>query len=213
MSPVDAEAGALHAALRRIAPPAVIVGVRRIHARDLDGMLPDEAAAVAAAVPKRRREFASGRALLRELIGDDGAIRALASRAPSLPAGVRGSLAHDDTWAVAVITREPLIAALGVDVEPVGLLAEDVAALILRPEESGLDAHLAFTLKEAAYKAWSGLGGRMLDHHDVVVTLDGHRFEARIVTDDVLVGGTWTTACGRWLAIVAVSATLDRVSR
>lgn len=213
MSPVDAEAVELHAALRRIAAPDITVGVRRIHPRDLGGLLPDEVATVAAAVPKRRREFASGRALLRELIGDNVTIPAMASRAPSLPAAVCGSLAHDDTWAVAVITREPAIAALGVDVEPVGALAEDVAALILRPEESGLDAHLAFTLKEAAYKAWSGLGGRILDHHDVAVTVDGGSFEARVVTDGVVVSGTWTAACGRWLALVVAPATFHRVSR
>ena len=51
-----------------------------------------------------------------------------------------------------------------------------MAALILRPEEQSLDAHLVFSLKEAAYKAWSAMGGRFLDHQEVVVSVRGSRF-------------------------------------
>ena len=57
----------------------------------------------------------------------------------------------------------PGIAALGIDVEPTGPLSAEMAAVILRPDEAGLDAHLAFTLKEAVYKAWSAVGGELID--------------------------------------------------
>ena len=54
---------------------------------------------------------------------------------------------------------DPAIVALGIDIEPATPLSAGVARLILRPEERHLDPHLAFVLKEAAYKAWSELGG------------------------------------------------------
>ena len=37
-------------------------------------------------------------------------------------------------------------------------MSADEAALVLRPDEAGLDPRLAFVLKEATYKAWCGLG-------------------------------------------------------
>ena len=110
---------------------------------------------------KRRHEFATGRALLRQLIGSDVAIPVGPDRAPVLPAGVRASLAHDHGLAVAAVTTDPRVRALGIDIEPVDPLPPDIATVVLRPDEVGLDAHHAFTMKEAAYKAWSRLGGAL----------------------------------------------------
>ena len=84
------------------------------------------------------------------------------------------------------MSEDPLtVRAIGIDVESTVLLSDDMAALILRPEERSLDAHLVFSLKEAAYKAWSAMGGRFLDHHDVLVAVHGTRFDALVVADDV----------------------------
>ncbi len=190
------------AALRAIAPDGVVVGARSIDVVDLDALHAAEASVVASAVPKRRREFATGRALLRLLLGADVTILPGPTRAPVLPPGVCGTLAHDDRLAVAAVTRRPSIAALGVDIEPATPLADDIAEVVLRPEERLLDAHLAFTLKEAAYKAWSGLGGRILDHHEVSLTVRDGRFDARVVDDGLTLTGAWTVAGGRYVALV-----------
>ncbi|MGB7880501.1 MAG: hypothetical protein WBL31_17180, partial [Ilumatobacteraceae bacterium] len=69
-----------------------------------------------------------------------------------------------------------------------------------------LDAHLVFVLKEAAYKAWSSLGGRMLEHRDVSVRFD-HRsgdFAATILSDGVEFTGRYVMVENRHLALVTV---------
>jgi len=191
-------------ALAALAPAGVRTGVRRIDPADVDLLAPIERAAVARAVAKRRREFATGRVLLRELLGSSDGIAVADGRAPVWPPGWSGSLAHDHEQAVAAVSDAPSVRALGIDVEPVTPLEADLARLILRPDEAGLDAHLAFSLKEAAYKAWSATGGRMLDHLDVRLTLDGDRFTALVVEDGVRLDGRSAVAAGRTLALVVV---------
>ena len=187
-----------------IAPEDVEVGWRRITPADLRSLWPIEAEHIARAVPIRQHEFATGRALLRELIGETVAIPVAADRRPVLPNGVQASLAHDRQLAVAAMTRAPGIRALGIDVEPATLLEPEIARMVLRPDERGLDAHHAFTMKEAAYKAWSTLGGRFLDHHDVRLSPDGDRFGAEVVDDGARFEGRTVLAGGRWLALVVV---------
>lgn len=159
----------LAAALGSLAPRGVRVGARAIDPADEATLHPMEAAIVASAVAKRRREFATGRALLRSLLATDSPVTVLTSRAPSLPAGVVASLAHDDVVAVAAVSDDPSVGALGVDVERVGAVDPSLTDTICRPEEFGLDPTWVFVAKEALYKAWSTLGGPILRHHDVLL--------------------------------------------
>jgi enterobactin synthetase component D len=184
----------------------VRTGSRCIDAADIALIAPAERAAIERAVAKRRREFASGRVLLRELIGRPDAIAVDDRRAPAFPAGFCGSLAHDDCYAVAAVTDDPTIRAIGIDVEPTAALGPGLAALILRRDEGALDAHLAFSLKEAAYKAWSAMGGRLLDHLDVRVTVHDDRFDAVVVDDGVRFDGRFAIVHDRTLALVVVPA-------
>jgi 4'-phosphopantetheinyl transferase EntD len=195
---------AIDPTLRSIAPPDVDVGSRVIDDADLRLLLPAERAAIARAVPVRQREFATGRVLLRSLIGTTSAILVGHDRAPVLPVGVAGSLAHDRRCAIAAVTRRPGIV-LGIDIEPVDALPPSTAAMVLRPDED-VDAHLAFTLKEAAYKAWSRAGGGMLGHHDVRVALDGRAFVASVVGTDVTISGAYGRAGDRWVALAIAGA-------
>lgn len=188
-------------ALRRLAGPDVEVGARQISAADVAGLSASEYLSVARSVPLRQREFASGRALLREVIGFGGSIPVRENRSPQLPAGIVGSLAHDRQFAVAAISRHPDVLSLGIDIEPMDPLNADMARVILRSDEH-LDAHLAFTLKEATYKAWSGLGGRMLDHGDVRLSLNGDRFDAEVRPDDVIFHGYFAMVRNRCVALV-----------
>lgn len=192
------------AALVSIAPSDVVTGVRAISAHDMGGLDATELAVVAKAVERRRHEFATGRALLRQLMESRQPIAVGRSRAPELPSGWVGSLAHDRAIAVAAVSQSPSVAALGIDVEPDEPLPADIARVVLRPEERRLDAHLAFTLKEAAYKAWSSTGGEILDHHDVRLELDGRRFRAVVIAAQRPIDGVFTTVSGRHLALAVV---------
>jgi hypothetical protein len=154
-------------------PGAVSIGARPIDAGDIDHLHPAEREAIARAVPKRQQEFATGRALLRRLLDRDVAIPVAPDRSPHWPPGVVGSLAHDSEIAVAAVSSDPRIRAIGIDVEPTTALTPEIARIVLRDDEAGLDAHLTFALKEAAYKAWSALGGHILDHHDVRIRRSG----------------------------------------
>ena len=160
---------------------------------------------MASAVDKRRDEFATGRALLRDLLGRDVAIPVGPDRRPVMPDGVQASLAHDDHVAVAAVAVDGGFGALGIDIERRTELEPGVIAQILRPDDTVGDAMLAFVLKEAAYKAWSNLGGRMLEHHDVRVSVAGHAFTACVVADGVEISGQFTTADDSWLALVVVA--------
>lgn len=203
----------LDAALHAIAPAGVRVGWRVISDHDVVSLHGVEAASIARAVPKRRREFATGRALLRELIGTSEPIPVGVDRAPVLPHGVVASLAHDDVYAVAA-AADVADVALGVDVEPSGPLDEQMSAMILRPDEQGVDAHLAFTLKEAAYKAWSSCGRGMLEHHDVRISVDAWEFTADVVEHGALIRGRYGHGDGRWVALaVAHRSVLSSVTQ
>lgn len=198
--PAAAPGPAVAALLDRLAPPGVRTGVLAVDDRHTTMLLAGEREAVAGAVAARRRQFATGRVLLRSLLDDPPAIPVAASRAPVLPPGVVGSLAHDDRIAVATLAPAGTAAALGIDVEPAAPLDPDEAATVLRPDEDDLDAHVAFVVKEAAYKAWSALGGPLIDFHDVRVTLDADAFGASM-PDGTVLDGRWGRAGGRTVAL------------
>jgi 4'-phosphopantetheinyl transferase EntD len=203
----------LDAALATLAPAEVVTGSRVIAEHDVDALFAVERDAVARAVPSRRAEFASGRALLRALLGDHVAIPVGADRAPIAPDGTCVSLAHDRLVAVAAISRDPSVRSIGIDIEPATPLSADMAAVILRPEEGELDAHLAFTLKEATYKAWSRLGGRMLEFHDVRLRIEDGTFAAEVVPDGVGFSGRFARVDQWWTALVVVTERNRPVAR
>lgn len=193
----------LRDALEAMAPPEVRVGVLAITDAFDHELFDGERRHVTAARPRRQHEFATGRVLLRQLIGEPVEIPVLSTRAPRLPLGVVASLAHDARVAVAAVGPRSRYAALGIDVEPVGPMTPGEAAIVRAPGEADLDPRLAFVLKEAAYKAWSGCGGPMLDFPDVLVQVAGGAFSAEVVRFGVTYRGAWCEAEGRYLALVA----------
>lgn len=200
----------LDAAMRQLCGRDVRVGARSIDPADEASMPDDERAAVASAVATRRAEFASGRVLLRQLLGSTESITVRHDRTPDLPAGFRGSLAHDRRFVVAAVTDSPAVRAVGVDLDGAGPLDADVASIVVRADES-IDPSLAFVVKEAVYKAWHALGGPMLEHHDVRVLAGDARFEAEILgtATGASVGtstmrGGYARVAGRWLACAVV---------
>lgn len=201
----------LESAIAALAPADVRTGVRLIDADDLGDLRDAEARHVTQAVAKRRNEFATGRRLLRHLLATDAAIPVAPDRKPVFPAGAVGSLAHDAEVAVAAVAHTDSYRALGIDVEPAGSVDRAVADAILRPDEAELDPLLAFTLKEAVYKAWSMSGGPMLEHHDVRLrverqsTADVIPFRGEVVTAGDVLTGSYCLADDRWLALVTIA--------
>jgi 4'-phosphopantetheinyl transferase EntD len=190
-------------ALRQLVPPGTLTGAALIDERDITELLPVELDVVRSATRARRAEFASGRVLLRRLLGTDVAIPVDGGRRPILPAGVAASLAHDRTFVVGVMTRS-VRTALGIDIERVGAVESEEVAVVMRDDDAPAAADLVFTIKEAAYKAFSNAGGRMLEHHDVRVAIDGGAFTAQVLAGGALIDGRFVQVLERWLAVAAL---------
>ncbi|MDK8873495.1 4-phosphopantetheinyl transferase [Paracoccus sp. SSJ] len=199
-------AKALDALARRLLPAGYGCAVLPLAAEPAP-LLPEEAGAIARAVPKRRREFALGRMALRAAIRQAGhdlpATRPIAARAdrqPDLPPGIRASLSHGGDYCIA-IAAPPGGASVGIDLEPCDRsvpegLAETIMPFRLRGPK---DALLAFCAKEAMFKAQYPLTGRMLDFRAVPAVIGPRRFRACM--GDRLIGGRWGQAAGYWLAL------------
>ena len=204
----------LHEVATDIGRGHVTSGARVIDDVDIASLRATERVGIGSAGLSRRREFASGRALMRCLIGRDVELPIGHDRRPVLPDGLVGSLAHDHQIAIAVLAPRDRFTALGIDLEPSRPIDDEMAEIILRPEESAIDPLLAFCLKEAAYKAWSNAGGGFLEHHDVSIALDGSRFVAVVLPSRLTLQGGWAHVAGRWIAHVAIpvatSSTPDR---
>lgn len=177
------------AALAALLPPDVCLHQAWIQPERLT-LLPAEAALVAQAVAKRRLEFAAGRHCARQALvalGGPGLgaapLRVGPSRAPLWPAGVVGSISHDDSWCAAAVAWQPGCVGLGLDIELLARFQPLHAAAICTPLE--LQRWLAgrslpdaqrqlarlFTIKEALFKAQHPITGAWLGFADVEVVL------------------------------------------
>lgn len=151
---------------------------------------PAEQAYIAQAIPTRQNEFAAGRAAARRALRDIGqlpqAIPAQDNRAPVWPAGVAGSITHSKTICAAVVS--PHATALGLDIEPLQVMDEDLISSICSKKEIShilsLDKCfgplLVFAAKEAAYKAQFPLTETLFgfDALDVVLNPETKSFTA-----------------------------------
>ena len=165
--------------VERIQSPPLIVGQRAIRDGDESALRSDEAVAFRSAVVKVRRQSGTARIIARsllELIGEaPSSVPRSGSGAPVWPAGIVGSLAHDDTMAAAVIARCGDVAAVGIDIEPDEPLPPALVAVVATSAERRLydQALLAsrrlFAAKEAVFKATFPIDGVFLDFHDVEV--------------------------------------------
>ena len=158
---------------------------------------PEEAALIARAGPKRKREFTMGRLCARRALAglgiEDHPLLVGPDRMPLWPDGIIGSLSHcGDFCAVAVARREEIIG-LGLDVEKAGPLDEKTTARICGGEERARAGSLArrtpenwskliFSAKESVYKCYYPLTGNKLWFQDVEITADPDRgtFVARL---------------------------------
>ncbi len=183
--------------LASLLPPDVVWHAGRI--QDIAGLAeplpPEEAAAIARAVPKRQREFAAGRHCARRALrglrdpqrpAGSEPIPAGPDRAPCWPAGVVGSITHNDEFCAAAVAHAATFAGLGIDIDAVERFDADLESAICTPGEirrwlTGHDnlqrqRRLAaiFSFKESFYKAQYATSRAWLGFEDVEVTrLDG----------------------------------------
>jgi 4'-phosphopantetheinyl transferase EntD len=175
--------------LDALAPPGLLIGHRLISPGDEDALLGEEAASIASTVVSARRASGAARIVARELLAQLGHPRAPlpkgASGAPVWPAGIAGSLAHDDEVAVAAVGRQRDVGSVGIDVEPAVLLPPDMLELIATPNERSkiaadpLRGKLFFAAKEAVYKAVYPLERVFLEFRDIEVDLAGRTAATR----------------------------------
>jgi 4'-phosphopantetheinyl transferase EntD len=187
-------------------------------------LYPEEAAIVARAVPKRRREFSAVRACARRAMEKLGVppqpIVSGERGAPRWPDGLIGSMTHCDGYCAAALARAADLASLGIDAEPQGPLPEGVDESVLLPSERERLGRLAaelpgvhwdrllFSAKESVYKAWYPLTGKWLDFMEADIELFPEPGEpshgtlrARLLVPGPTVGGRRLQVFeGRWSA-------------
>jgi enterobactin synthetase component D / holo-[acyl-carrier protein] synthase len=187
----------------------VVVRERRVDVADADLPLA-ERAAIANAVPSRRREFATTRRCARDALAELGfpvdALLRDEHGMPAWPTGVVGALTHCEGYRGAAVAERRRVLTLGVDAEIDAPLPEGVLEAVATPSEMKRLARLPdwgvcwprllFSAKESLYKAWYPLARRWLDFDDAQMTVDPDGgFHAH-----VLVNGPLRDVAGRWVA-------------
>jgi 4'-phosphopantetheinyl transferase EntD len=201
-------------AIDALVVPGLLIGHRVISQGDELALLHEEMASLSFSAIERRLASGAARRVARELMNSMGfaGLPILRSTfgAPIWPAGIVGSMAHDDRIAVAAVGLRRDLDAVGIDIEPATPLPPDMLELIATPRErraiadNPLGAKLLFVIKEAVHKAAYPLDQEFLDFHDIEVDLAG-----RLAT----------TRAGRTLALhwcvfshVLVVATVQKTS-
>lgn len=216
---------AVQAALCSLARPGAALAVGAVW--DATARLyPEEKAAIARAVDKRRFEFATGRDLARAALAALGvgpvALPPDAQRRPRWPPGYVGSLSHAEGLCAAMAAPAGRVVALGLDMERIDAVPEsllpqiapsDEPASLARAVPPRLVPALAFSAREAVFKAYQPATDAFLSFRDVRLAVDGDRFEARIVAPgrpplngrDVI-EGRFAIAGAMILTVVALTA-------
>jgi len=191
--PSEADATSIDPSLQRdidlLALPGLLIGHRLISPGDEDALLDEEAASIVSPVIDVRRASGAARIVARQLLAQLGYARSPlpkgASGEPIWPAGIAGSLAHDDRVAVAAVGMQRDVGALGIDIESAVALPPDMLELVSTPRELSriaddpLRGRLLFAAKEAVYKAVYPLDRVFLEFRDIEVDLAGRKASTR----------------------------------
>lgn len=179
--------------LAAMLPPGVASAVVNLDRFDLQRIpfYRDEALLVRQAVAKRQREFLAGRwcarSALKKLGYEVGPILSETDGFPLWPAGVVGSISHNDHWSLAVVTAGRR--GIGVDIETCGRVNEKVLQRILTPIEEGIYRsqtwppfvnELFFGAKEAVIKLVRSAEGGRISFTDIAIKplIDQGQFSA-----------------------------------
>jgi 4'-phosphopantetheinyl transferase EntD len=194
-------------------------------------LFPEEEAAIAKSVDKRRREFSTARACARAALARLGLPPAPIvpgdKRAPQWPPGVVGSITHCAGYRACAVARDRDVVTIGVDAEPHDTLPDGVLGAVAADGERAALAALArarpevhwdrmlFCAKESVYKAWFPLARRWLGFEDARIDIDpvAGTFRATLLVEGPVVNGAplrgfegrWLVGNGLILAAIAVT--------
>lgn len=155
------------AGLGALFPSGVVVATTRAPIGP-ELLLPAEADLIQGASAARQASFAGGRHCARQALRGlgitDFPLLSGEHREPLWPSGVTGSISHCGAYCAAVVSDDPAIAGLGLDIERIGPITELPLELICTAGESAwLDtrprndrtrlAWVLFSAKESLYKA------------------------------------------------------------
>jgi 4'-phosphopantetheinyl transferase EntD len=170
-------------------------------------LFPEEAALVARAIDKRKKEFAKGRECARSALarlGYRGAAVLLTGtdREPLWPPGITGSITHTTGFCGAAVASSERYLGIGIEAEPAEPLEPELIRRICRADENlspdGLRGELdegdelgeldesvvprlVFSAKESVYKCLFPSIRRFLGFHDVRVALGPGSFRATLL--------------------------------
>lgn len=157
-----------------------------LHDRSAD-LMPAERELIRGVAQKRKREFATGRQLARQLLEGlghpDFPLLRDPDRVPIWPSDVVGSISHKERLCVVAVASIRDRAGLGIDIEPdqpvtpgleqrICLPAEEAWAAAEGPSEIGRRCRAVFSVKEAVYKAFFPRVREVWGFHDVEVSID-----------------------------------------
>ncbi len=196
--------------ISKLFPPEVVTVVGSAK-EAVSPLHPEEAAAVARASARRRREFAAGRAFARQALARFGVhdfpLRSDAERLPLWPPGIVGSISHCPGRCAVAVARAETVLGIGLDIEAVHRMKPAALDRICTDAErawleepggeegaawSGVDwATLLFSAKECTYKCYYPLARTRLGFRDVEVEMHPARasFRATLVADDAPAAG------------------------
>lgn len=173
--------GELGESLLAIASPGIMIDHRLITVGDEHALLPQEIRAFERRAVQVRRASGAARIVARTLLQRLGhgavALPKTPAGDPLWPAGILGSLAHDNRVAIAAVASGEKLAGIGIDIEPAEPLPPDLVDVVTTPRErTTIDGdpyggRLFFVAKEAVYKAIYPLEQTFLNHHDVEIDL------------------------------------------
>lgn len=148
----------------------------------IEGMLfADERAYIGNAVSSRVQEFTAGRVLARKSLAkwgkENSPILVGKNRMPIFPETTIGSISHTAKYVAVVSAQANVLASIGIDIEHIGKVTEDLWHLLLKPDEiafvkkngEAFWATLFFSAKEAFFKMQYPLTQQMLDFKDVEI--------------------------------------------
>ncbi|MEU5057493.1 MULTISPECIES: 4'-phosphopantetheinyl transferase superfamily protein [unclassified Streptomyces] len=186
-------------------------------------LYPQEAAVVARAVEKRKREFSTVRVCARRALSMIGHAPAplLPDRrgAPIWPTRVTGSMTHCDGYRAAAVAGKGIVASIGIDAEPNARLPAGVLDLVALADERDcvkqlLDDNpeacwdrLLLSAKESVFKAWYPLTQSELGFDQARINFacapgdpTVGTFTAELLVHDLAAGGhRLSDFAGKWL--------------
>ncbi len=148
---------------------------------------PEEQDCVPNVATKRYREFTAGRLCAREVLKKSGIdnfpLLVGNNREPLWPPGIVGSISHCRDNCIVVASRDKRIAGLGVDIENIAPLEEEITSLVCRQKEKQWITHVSepghpdwakiiFSAKESVYKCLFPIKNIYLDFKEVQIEFD-----------------------------------------